>query len=111
MLDENIGKTVANRLREDNYDIKSAIEDMRGASDALILSTARKERRIIVTLDRDFGILAFRDSKKHLGILFLRLQQESSNTIYMVLSNVLSEHGNKLWGKFITASEYKVRIR
>jgi predicted nuclease of predicted toxin-antitoxin system len=111
LLDENLGGKVADILRMKGYDAKSILEYMRGAKDSAILAQAQKEKRIIVTLDRDFGALVFRDSKEHLGILFLRLQRESSDSICMVLLNVLTQHGDKLQGRFTTASEYRIRIR
>lgn len=111
LLDENIGGIVADLLRKRGYDVKSVLEDMRGAEDATVLASAVKEKRIVVALDKDFGMLVFRYSEKHLGILFLRLQRESAENIYSVLLNVLSLYSKKLQGKFVTASEYRIRIR
>lgn len=111
LLDENIGKKTAEVLRENGYDVRSVFEDMRGVSDVDILDTAMREKRIVVTLDKDFGMLVFRDSKKHLGVLFLRLQKESAENITQAILSTLSEYGDMVKGKFVTVSEYDVRMR
>ena len=111
LLDENIGSVVAARLRQEGYDFVSVFEEMRGAEDAAVLAQAIKEQRVVVTLDRDFGALIFRDSKHHVGVLYLRLRKESAEHITKVLLNVLFEHGEELQGKFVVVSDYRIRIR
>lgn len=111
LLDENIGKQVATALRWSGYDIASIFEDAPGSTDEDVLKRARKEKRIVVTLDRDFGTLVFRDSESHVGVLFLRLQKESVEDIIFVLDSVLKRYGGKLKKRFTTASETDVRIR
>ena len=111
LLDENIGTRVALTLRTSGYDVVSVIENAPGLTDVHVLQRTRKENRILVTLDRDFGALVFRDSKPHVGVIFLRLQKESVENIVFVLESVLQKHADKLERRFTTASETDVRIR
>lgn len=111
LLDENIGKRVAAALRESGYDVASILEDAPGSTDAIVLKRARKGKRILVTLDRDFGALVYRDSEAHVGVLFLRLRNDSAENIIFVLENVLQTYGGKLRKRFTSASETDVRIR
>ena len=111
LLDENIGIIVAAALREKGYDVTSILEDTPGSTDQEVLGLAKKEKRIVVTLDRDFGSLVFRDSERHVGVLFLRLRKENTKTVIRVINSVLSQYGSKLKGKFIVASESSIRIR
>lgn len=111
LLDENIGKRVVLTLRKSGFDVSSILEDAPGSADALVLKMAQSEKRILVTLDRDFGALVFRDSASHVGVLYLRLQKESVENILFVLESVLQKYGNKLKKKFTIASETDVRIR
>lgn len=111
LLDENIGYLTAARLRSVGWDVVSVLEDSRGISDAAVLKKARTEKRIIVTMDRDFGALVFRDSRRHVGVLLLRLQKESADNIFFVLKAVFEQHGESLAGSFVVASESQVRIR
>lgn len=111
LLDENIGARTAQELRLCGFDVASILEDASGATDNTVLKRAQKEKRIIVTLDRDFGTLVFRDSKPHVGVLFLRLQKESHENITSVMMDVLKQHGEKLSRRFTVATEKTVRIR
>lgn len=111
LLDENIGARTVQALRRSGFDVTSILEGASGATDNSVLKRAQKEKRIIVTLDRDFGTLVFRDSKPHVGVLFLRLQKESHENITSVVTEVLKQHGEKLNGRFTVATEKTVRIR
>ena len=111
LLDENIGSIVAATLREEGFDVKSILEDAPGSTDKHVLHLAKVEKRIVVTLDNDFGTLVFRDSKCHVGVLFLRLKRENTETIIRVISTALFQYGSKLKGKFAVAFESSIRIR
>ncbi len=111
LLDENIGFLVIRRLRREKYDVLSVLEEMPGAGDSVVLAKARREKRIVVTLDQDFGGLVFRDLKKHAGIILLRLEHESAENIAQILLSVLKQYGDQLSSKFVVASEDQVRIR
>lgn len=44
-----------------------------GLLDPVVLATAHAEGRILITDDRDFGDLVFREHLPHAGVIFLRL--------------------------------------
>ena len=111
LLDENISPAVAARLRKDGYNAASIAEELPGMEDAAVLRKAQREERIVVTLDRDFGALIFRDSNRHVGVLFLRLKKESSKNVYAAITSVLVQYGEELEQKFTTASEWHVRMK
>ncbi len=111
LLDENIGRRVILALRKSGFDVASILEKAPGSTDTVVLKKAQKERRILVTLDRDFGALVFRDSESHVGVLYLRLQKESVKKILFVLESVLQKYGSALKKRFTIASETDVRIR
>ncbi len=111
LLDENIGARTTQELRRSGFDVVSILESSLGAADHVVLKRAQKEKRIIITLDRDFGTLIFRDSKRHVGVLFLRLKKENYENITSVIISVLRQHGEKLSGRFTVATEKTIRIR
>ena len=111
LFDENIGWLVVNFFRNQGYDVKSILDDLKGSKDKDILKIAYQERRIIVTLDKDFCDLIFRDSVSCQGIILLRLSNESQKNIVYVLRNVLENIGDELKENFVAASERNVRIR
>ncbi|PPS43242.1 DUF5615 family PIN-like protein [Chroococcidiopsis sp. TS-821] len=78
--------------------------------DEEILAIAYNERRILVTLDKDFGELAIVRGIPHSGIL--RLVNFSSKQQSMVCLRVLTLYGNELAsGAIVTAELGRVRIR
>ena len=110
LLDENIGRVVAERLRAQDYDVKSVAEEAPGTEDAKVLDWALRERRIVVTLDKDFGHLVFYTAHRHGGVIFLRLKRESAENIFHLLSQILIYHAHELQGKFITATDNEIRL-
>ena len=111
LLDENIGYLVLSALRGKGYDVKSILEENPSLDDAAVLALAEKEQRILVTLDKDFGRLIFLNSKKHVGVIFLRLRKESPANILALLTDIFSRYQDKLLHRFVTVSENNIRFR
>lgn len=111
LLDENIGITVARFLEAQDYNIFSVLREKPGASDGQILDRAVKEKRIIITLDKDFGKLVYQNNQKHSGIILLRLFDESPDNINKVLQRLLRNYGLQLLKKFTVVTETRVRVR
>ncbi|RLF81237.1 hypothetical protein DRN44_06090 [Thermococci archaeon] len=62
LLDENIPFSLYKKLQE-KYDVKRVQEIRRGLSDREVLRIARKEERVLVTLDKDFARLQLASRK------------------------------------------------
>ena len=74
LMNENVSGTVIRTLRRGGHDVLSAKESMRGESDPAILEPARREGRLLVTHDKDFGELAFRSRlPAECGVVLFRL--------------------------------------
>ncbi|MBI2097951.1 MAG: DUF5615 family PIN-like protein [Candidatus Vogelbacteria bacterium] len=112
LADENIGLRTVNYLRRRHHDVRSVLEEasLRGANDVVLLHLANREKRIVITLDKDFGALVFRHSKKSNGVILLRLQNERENNVIIVLDNLLRTRP-KLAGRFTMVSEDKIKTR
>lgn len=75
-----------------------------------ILSNAFQERRVLVTIDKDFGTLVFLHGRSHSGII--RLVNLSTRQQAGVCLSVLSQYEDALLaGAIITAEEDRVRVR
>jgi len=61
VVDECIGPGVTRWLRGQEYDVISIFDAARGSVDEDILAWAEREDRILITADKDFGDLVFRD--------------------------------------------------
>jgi predicted nuclease of predicted toxin-antitoxin system len=78
--------------------------------DSEILAAAYRERRILVTLDKDFGELALVRGFPHCGII--RLVGLSARQQALACLKVLESHGHELLsGAIITVEPGRLRIR
>lgn len=60
LANENFPLAGISLFREADYDIAAVIEETPGAKDDEILARANREKRIIVTFDRDYGELIYK---------------------------------------------------
>jgi predicted nuclease of predicted toxin-antitoxin system len=78
--------------------------------DEEILEQARRDDRVLVTLDKDFGELAVVHGRSHAGIL--RLVGVAAREQAAVCLRILASHGAELAaGGLVTAEPGRLRIR
>lgn len=104
LLDENIGKTVAKFLEKLGYAASRIRLIAPGIEDYEVLDLSVSKNSILITSDKDFGELIFKEGWFSTGIIFLRLQDESSENKIRALKKVLSKH-KEIEKKFITVKE------
>lgn len=111
LADENIAKDVVAWLRTSGHDVLFAAEAEAGAADTQWVARAEKEQRVILTSDKDFGELVFRDGLTSSGVVLLRLDDLTVPEILARLQNVWSVVEANPSGRFIVVTESKVRVR
>ncbi|MDO8498308.1 MAG: DUF5615 family PIN-like protein [bacterium] len=104
VADENLGIQVPKFLRKSGFDIISVSEFAPGITDYGVLEIANEEKRILITLDKDFGELVFKERLIHSGVILLRLKDESVENKKRVLLKVLTSN-MKFQGKFVVISD------
>src|SRR5215213_5548854 len=110
LVDECTGSKVANWLRGTDYEVFSVFDEARGMTDDEILTKASVENWILITNDKDFGEMVFRERRAHHGVVFLRLDDERAANKIKVLEQLLGNYAEKLPEQFVTVTETKVRI-
>jgi len=111
LIDENVGYSVIEYLREKGFDTKSVRELFPSRDDIFIIEKAYKEKRIIITNDKDFGSLIFRSNQPAPAIILLRFKDESPGLKIKAIKTILTLSEEKVLNHFIVASEGKIRIR
>ncbi len=111
LVDESSGKKLSKFLLESGFDVKYVMDIMAGASDKDILEFAEREKRILITNDKDFGELIFRLSKPSSGVILLRLRNDMPKNRQRYVLNLIESIPNKLESSFIVVTEGKIRIR
>jgi predicted nuclease of predicted toxin-antitoxin system len=110
LVDECTGSIVARWLRDQGHDVFSVYDDARGLEDEPILDQACAEERILITCDKDFGELVFREGLPHRGILLLRLDNPEPGKLIAAVQRALASHSDQLAGNFVVVTRHKIRL-
>lgn len=110
IVDECTGPTVAKWLQSEGHETFSIFEKAQGIDDEEILIKAVAESWIVITNDKDFGEMIFRERRQHRGVVFLRLSDERTANKIAILKQLLDNHSKKLADQFVTVTETKVRF-
>ena len=75
-----------------------------------MIEKARAEVRILITNDKDFGEMVYREGRAHRGVVFLRLADERSANKIATLERLLTGYGERLSDQFVVVTEHQVRF-
>jgi predicted nuclease of predicted toxin-antitoxin system len=110
LVDECTGPNVAAWLVQQGHDVYSVYDQSPGDTDDEVLDRAFQEVRILITNDRDFGELIFREGRSHRGVVFLRLDHERAANKIRVVDLLLANHASDLPDRFVVVTETQVRF-
>jgi predicted nuclease of predicted toxin-antitoxin system len=79
--------------------------------DEAVLTLANQQGALLLTADKDFGELVFRQRRVSAGVLLIRLAGVSPATKAMLVSAVVREHATDLAQAFTVVSPGMVRLR
>jgi predicted nuclease of predicted toxin-antitoxin system len=111
LADENIAHLVIERLRHDGHSVISISEVASGSEDVDVLEMARHEQAILLTDDKDFGELVFRQRRATAGVLLLRLEGMPQSDRASLIAGVVAKYGDQLKDVFTVVAPKDVRIR
>ncbi len=110
LLDACVARAVQAALAAAGHDALHVDDWWPEAPDTEVLACAFQERRILITLDKDFGELAIAHGRPHVGIV--RLSGWTVRQQAIALLTVLERHGpDLLRGAIVTVEPGRVRIR
>jgi predicted nuclease of predicted toxin-antitoxin system len=97
LLDEGLPFRLAAYLTSEGHDVVPCGADYPHAlTDRQILAIAYGEQRIVLTNDKDFGDLVFRDRLPHAGVILFRLGYVPIDVRIALLREVLMDHAEHL---------------
>lgn len=111
LVDENIAAVFTNWLRAEGHDLVLASTLGAGETDEHWLSLAERNHRIILTTDKDFGELIFRDKLNSHGVILLRLFDMPISARLTRLQQAWSVVEANPSGCFIVITSKRVRVR
>jgi len=98
-------------FKSQGYDIKSVRDINPRMADREILKIASLEKRMVVTMDKDFGELIYNSKMSHSGVLLLRFEGITSEQKVKVVKNIMNNYSDMLNNKFCVYKSNKLRIR
>ncbi|TAL20706.1 hypothetical protein EPN90_00085 [Patescibacteria group bacterium] len=112
LLDANVRHSVGTFLESEGYDVRFlAGTAEHGLSDSDALALATRESRILITNDKDFGQLIFRQKLPHKGVILFRLSEESRASYLGRLKSIVEMYNDRLVDHFVVVTDEHVRFR
>lgn len=111
LADESVDRQVVERLRLEGHDVLYIAEMEPGITDDAVLGKANEQGALLVTADKDFGELVFRQRLVNSGVMLLRLAGLAAETRAALLADVIRDRGETLLQSFSVISPGMVRIR
>jgi predicted nuclease of predicted toxin-antitoxin system len=111
LADVNIESVTLAWLEASGHDVLRAIEWKRDASDEVLLDRALSEGRVLLTRDKDFGDLTFRDMRLASGVILLRIHVPNQWERLNILKYWWSEIESNADGALIVVTKDKLRVK
>jgi predicted nuclease of predicted toxin-antitoxin system len=111
VADEGIERQIVEALRTEGYPVVYFGEEAPGSADLDVLALARESEVLLLTSDKDFGELVFRQRLASAGVVLLRLHGLPAASKVTIVITALTAHGLEMAGAFTVVSPGLLRIR
>jgi len=110
LANENLPKMLIDALRKQDHDVIWVRTDMPGICDKKVMERAVRESRLLLTLDKDFGELAFKTGlTAQCGIILIRIAPKSPEHLTKLIVEALEKRLH--WkGHFSVIDERQIRM-
>ena len=89
-IDENLPRDAAILLRDNGFEADTVRhQGLRGAEDQVVAEAARRENRVLITLDLDFSNIRAYPPEAYSGIVVLRPHRQDKRTVLAVLRRAI----------------------
>lgn len=111
VADESVDWAIVKQLRQDKYDVVYIAELSPSITDNAVLQEANKRQALLLTADKDFGELVYRQELIHTGVILLRLAGLTETKKAALVSKVFLQYSTDFVNAFSVISPNMVRIR
>lgn len=111
LADESVDEPIVQRLRREGIDVSYVAEMEPGISDELVLHRSNEGNALLLTADKDFGELVFRDNRTARGVILVRLAGLSAEKKAAIVAGAFADHASDFPNCFAVISANRVRIR
>lgn len=110
IVDVGVGRSVEEQLRVEGHTALPVRDRNPHMPDVEILEWALAEQAIVVTMDKDFGDLVWKQQRPHVGILLLRMEEATGPERAAVMSLLVRDFSHELSGNFAVYKNERLRI-
>jgi predicted nuclease of predicted toxin-antitoxin system len=111
LADESVDSSIVAELRARGHHVIYVAECEPGLADDDVLSRATAAQAVLLTADKDFGELVFRQRRASGGVVLLRLKGLLAETKGQIVGEFLADHEPRLAAGFAVIAPGKLRIR
>jgi len=109
--DESVDRDIVQRLRREGHQVWYVAEMDLGISDNEVLELANRETALLLTADKDFGEMVFRQRRFSGGIVLMRLAGLSAQRKEDIVASAVSQHASELPQSFTVITPGLCRLR
>ena len=110
LADESCDYAVVTALRAAGHDVTAVAETHGGAEDSAVLAIARDEARILVTEDKNFGLLAYAIVRVTAGVALLRYPGNARSRLGADVIAFVAKAGERITGAFTVLEPGRARL-
>ena len=111
LADESIDAPIVARLRQAGHEVEYVAEVEPSIPDEIVLNLANEKMAMLLTGDKDFGELVFRQRRVHQGVILIRLGGLSPMLKAEIVVSTINTHLNELSHVFAVIMPGAIRIR
>jgi predicted nuclease of predicted toxin-antitoxin system len=111
LADESVDRQIVDRLRQDDHLVWYVAEMEPGISDDAVLDLANREAALLLTADKDFGELVYRQRRLVPGVVLIRLAGLSPMSKAEVVASAINKRNTELRRAFAVITPGRIRIR
>jgi predicted nuclease of predicted toxin-antitoxin system len=110
LADESCDFAVVTALRNAGHDVSAISEHSSGAEDDAVLERARVERAVLITEDKDFGLLAYAGGQETAGVILIRFPAAARTSLGQSVVDVVAKLGERLAHSFVVVEPGRARL-
>ena len=111
LADESVEGLIVARLRQVGHHVLYVSEMEAGIPDAIVLQRGNEQDALLLTGDKDFGDLVYRQKLISRGVVLMRLEGLSNEAKAQIVTRALAEHGENMDFAFSVIAPGVVRVR
>lgn len=109
LVDEDVEHGIIEFLREERFDTVAVTETFPSVPDTYVLAEANRQGRTLLTNDKDFGELVFKEGKASYGVVLIRMPFFEVEEKIVRLKQTLESKSNKLSKLFTVITAKRTR--